>query len=355
MSQLRCLLCNRAIRNMNTAKQVDGGWLGPSCFRRAGMPTKAKKYEDTLLSQRDYNRLHRVYKVEKTAFVRGPDGRNTYDELGLKTSPSRSSYDGAYDNAIHHEVFDEFSDQIDSAQVINTFENDQKNRSGKKLEKSFLVEIDEVQRAKVKFVFLNFFRNLSSTKAEVAEFKKMGIRVFAIVNHEDTRDSIKEHTSPVTGVSGIGQDITTSFIISADNSPYPERLLQITINNGSRYQYTPILLKNNKMIFGRQGEKHSFLGHSSYRSPTLMFHFGYVKAYFTRENPLTSRDFRMQMKTWFDYGQECIRKKDVFWSFKTTFAEKKFESSDWTLNQGVVQGFIDNYNDPNFNDFIVKE
>lgn len=304
-----CIKCGRKLTTDKPYYSPElRGYLGPHCARLMYAPSvkeinrKAQKYE-SLVNEIWGKESHRpAGYVQKYPFG---EGRSLYDVRGIG-------------QVLHPDLFEETDvHSIPAIDPFNTF-------SGVKFDydarKYYLKEVDEPQRVLNLNSFLNLFKDpLLGSSLDV--FNKLGIRLayhtpVLIDKRErvDTSKGIVEKNPNMKFITRYGGQCEASFIISADNSPYPERMLWFRTNLDAQnipshmYSVNVLHLKPNGEIHCSQ----------SFRIPPIQDLWGVdlklknlrsftrlVDTFFQEKNPYDVWEFYRYTRSWCSVSEKA--------------------------------------------------
>lgn len=212
---MKCLKCGRELTNENSKYVIElRGYVGPTCFKKmnsisvSDMNKKAKEQEK--LVREIWGDNKKAVKANRDLYPRA-DYASLYDVPELGT-------------VLHQDLFEDF-DLREAPEIdpFSVFEGLKFNLDGKKC---YIRNVDEVQRTLNMNFFLNHFKNpMLGSSLDV--FNNLGIRLAfhcKILNDKDFT------TPPVFAsrkIQNRGHFEEVSFIICADNSPFPERFLWV--------------------------------------------------------------------------------------------------------------------------------
>jgi hypothetical protein len=311
---VKCLDCGRKINNLKKAVKVSGGYVGPTCFKLRGPYSKPLKQ----MLRSNYDTVELLAKTielqDNNVDLMGIDRDQLLEEMhGFSETPYFTQFGRYFGTLPHPDGYD----YIDESQVKLMDLEDAyliKKNVGKVRTKADAVEF---QRAK--YCFVKMFKDPALEKTIFERYESLiGVRLYGVANNayvmRDSEQRLKNYSE---------------FIISADNSPYPDRFLLIQIGYGSSFRFFPMMLKDGKLIRGLPSVDDTASMARSFARVDDPAIFAYVGAWFMRKNPLEVKEFRTRMGLW---------KQD---HFKNEKSERVFFQWNWDKDEKSNHGTLD--------------
>lgn len=261
----RCRACNREIKDMNKAVSCGGGeYLGPQCAK------KEIPGIDRVL--RDYAAL-----------------RDSLSRDEMKKHPLEN-YRPLSGHVTDYLITPDSIDMIDVDSLIdfNFYEGWNRDNENTTVD---TYEMDQNTRARAIFTYLKIFCD-PSLDEDVFDFyhndlnlRMVGVNAIGKSISKETGKHKSEHFS--------------SFVITADNSPFPERMLLFQMPAQGTIRPTPIMIQEGRMIMGCSGghfrDPFNSNGIRKYERLDMR---NYIAAWFMMDNPLEAPSFRHRMGSW---------------------------------------------------------
>lgn len=311
MSNAKCLDCGRAIRNLDNAIAVSGGYVGPTCYKLRGPYSKPLKnmlrsnYDTVTLLKEMQDAQDNDSSLWKTDI-----NQLLEERYGFSETPYYKKSGGYFGVLPHPDSYD----YIDDGQVLLLDLDDDyyvRPDSGKTRTKSDLIEL---QRAK--YCYAKMFKDPALEKTIFERYEtQLGVRLYAVPNNmfvvKDKEMTNKNYSE---------------FIIASDKSPYPERFMLIQVDSNITFKFFPMMLKDGKLVRGIGSINDSADAARSFVRMNDPDNFAYLAGWFMRKNPLEAEAFRTRMHLW----------KELH--FKNKKSDRVFFEWNWDKDEKIADG-----------------